>query len=328
MLNSPYEQESYLEIIPKSLSMDKWQKTVNLIIKLFNAPGAWIMQANTKGIEGIIASTEKKNKAPAGSVYSSSENIFCKTVMETKKHLYVKNATREGGWEDNPVHTESGFNSYLGVPLQWPNGNIFGTLCVLDDKETDYSADFVELMWQLKEVIDSDLHNMVLIEKLQQQSTTDELTGISNRRGFMKAASSLVSQAKRNKLSLSLMYFDLNNLKAVNDTYGHKAGDFLITSFASAISNSVRNEDIVARLGGDEFCFMGIYKSDDRDKLIESRIQQTLEVLTSRDNRVRKPSFSIGCKVFKSEENFDLDKMLSDVDSLMYENKRKTKGLH
>jgi len=327
MKNSPYNQESYFDNMPETLSLDKWQKTVNLIIRLFDAPGAWIMQANTKGLEAVVASTVKKNHAPAGSSFNQETEIYCKKVMQTKKPLYVKNAQKEGGWENNPEYTDMGFLSYLGVPIQWPDGEMFGTLCLLDKQETNFSQDFVELMWQLKEVIDGDLHNMMLIKKLRLQSTTDELTSINNRRGFMKSAESLINHANRNNLSLSLMYFDLNNLKTVNDKHGHEAGDFLIKSFAIAIANSVRSEDIIARLGGDEFCFLGVYQSADKDKIVESRIQQSLKDLTLTDSRIENPSFSIGCKMFNPEDDLNIDKMLSETDGLMYENKVKTKAI-
>lgn len=322
MLRSPYDQESYFDNLPESLSLDKWQITINLITKLFDAPAAWIMQANQKGLEALVASTEKTNDYPAGSSFNKEENVYCKKVMESKQRLYVKNADNEGGWENNPEYTQEKFISYLGVPLQWPDGAMFGTLCVLDKKETNYSEEFIELIWQLKEVIDADLKNMVLIKKLKEQSTVDEMTNIFNRRGFIKAADSLISHAIRNNHCLSLMYFDINHLKIVNDTYGHQAGDFLIQSFANAISNSIRKEDVIARLGGDEFCFMGIYQSDFTDKNIISRIQKTLELLTQDDNRIQNPSFSTGYKVFKPLADFDIDKMLSETDLLMYENKK------
>lgn len=324
MSSSPFEQESYFEQTPESLSLDKWQKTVDLIVKLFNTRGAWVMQTNNRGYEALVASSEKENDFPAGSTYKSTDNIYCKSVVNTKKHLYVKNAASHECWQDNPAFL-NGFHSYLGVPLQWPNGNIFGTLCTLDKEKTQFPADFVELMLQLKEVIESDLHNMILIEKLKAQSTTDELTGIFNRRGFIEASSKLLSHAKRNKLSLLMMYFDLNNLKTVNDTYGHKAGDFFIKSFASAIANNVRNEDIIARLGGDEFCFLGICRPENNKRVIISRIKKTLETLIESDNRIANPTFSIGYKTFSSEEDLDIHKMLSAADHLMYKDKQACK---
>ncbi|SFV58764.1 diguanylate cyclase with GAF sensor [hydrothermal vent metagenome] len=321
-----YQDESYFNNTPSHLSADKWQRTVNLLAKIFNAPGAWIMQANTKGMEALYASEGIQNTFPAGLVFEQHINIYCKTVMDTKTRLYVKNAKEEGTWDDNPEYTEAGFISYIGVPLQWPNGNMFGTLCVLDTHETDYNEDFSELLWQLKELIDSDLHNLTLIKKLQKSNITDELTSINNRRGFLQKSKSLIQLAKRNNLQLSLMYCDLNNLKSTNDLQGHKIGDFLIESFALALKESLRDEDIVARLGGDEFCFMGIYNSQDKKQTIISRIQKRFEFLTKDEPKISQASFSAGFRTFSNIEGFNIEKMISEVDNLMYENKQLLKN--
>lgn len=321
-----YKQNSYHDKLPTELSLEKWQKTVDVIANIFNAPGAWIMQANIKGLEALVASKSIQDEFPAGYSTSKETNIYCKAVLESSNSLYVKNATKEGIWDDNPEYTDAGFISYLGVPLQWPNGNVFGTLCVLDKKETNYSDGFIELMWQLKELIDSDLKNLLLIKELQAKSVNDELTSIYNRHGFLENSLALISLAKRNEIALSLMYFDLNNLKIVNDIYGHEAGDFLIQSFATALKESIRDEDIVARLGGDEFCFLGTHRKGDTKDIILTRIQSTLELLTQNDARIQNPSFSVGSKVFTDPKEFDIDKMLSQVDKLMYKNKKMMKN--
>lgn len=321
----PYEQPSYFDETPDDLAIDKWQKTVDVLTEIFDAPGAWIMQANVKGLEAILASESMQHRFPAGTKYGREQNIYCKTVIESKEILYVKNANIEGEWGDNPEYTEAGYNSYLGVPLQWPDGEMFGTLCVLDVKETNYPDKFIDLMWQLKEHIDSDLRSIMLIEKLRQASKTDELTGINNRRGFMEDSERLISLAKRNNMSLSLMYFDLNDLKQVNDIYGHEAGDLLIKLFAEALKQSVRAQDIIARLSGDEFCCFCIHKLCDTEETITSRIQSQFENLTKNDANIRAPSFSAGYKVFNQTNEFNIERMLSQTDTLMYANKRARK---
>ena len=322
MLDSPYSQPSFFDDMPSSISIDKWQNTVNLISRIFNAPGAWIMQANTKGMEAIAASTVKEHGFPAGFHVAADVDIYCQQVIKTKQHLYVHNANKEGNWEHNPEYTQANFISYLGVPIQWPDGLMFGTLCVLDTKETSYPEEYIELMWQLKEIIDSDLKNLTLINKLKHQGITDELTGINNRRGFLEQSKGLMSLAQRNKLSLALIYFDINNLKLVNDTYGHEAGDSLIKSFSDALSQSIRKEDIIARPGGDEFCFLGI-NTDDYDFIVlESRVQSAFNELTKNDSRIINPTFSTGNKLFDHTNKFNIDKMLSEVDTLMYEDKQ------
>jgi diguanylate cyclase (GGDEF)-like protein len=104
------------------------------------------------------------------------------------------------------------------------------------------------------------------------------------------------------------MYFDLNNLKIVNDIYGDEIGAFLIRFFANTFSTSIRNEDIIARLSGDKF-FLGVYQSDFSDNCIALRIQKKLESLTLNDNGIRNTSFSVDCKIFKSSADFNIDKI-------------------
>lgn len=165
MSKSPYEQSSFFDNKPEFLSIKKWQKVVDELTTLFGASGAWIMQANTKGLEAVAANSSMIADAPAGTKFDRDINIYCKTVVETNKLLYVKNAATDIYWEDNPEFTKSGLCSYLGLPIQWPGGAIFGTLCVLDNKETNYSEKFVDLLSQLKDIVESDLKNATLTDR-------------------------------------------------------------------------------------------------------------------------------------------------------------------
>jgi GGDEF domain-containing protein len=92
--------------------------------------------------------------------------------------------------------------------------------------------------------------------KLEEQATTDELTGVANRRGFRKVLASEIATAKRYGHPLSLLMFDLDGFKAVNDTYGHERGDEVLRAFARVLKLRARECDLVARTGGDEFAFL------------------------------------------------------------------------
>jgi len=311
--------------MPDSLSLEKWQKIVDITSKILDVPGAWIMQANIKGVEAILASKAVQNKAPAGMCFHKDINIYCKTVIRTNKYLYIKNALKEGGWDDNPEYTEYGLISYLGVPLEWPNGNVFGTLCVMDINESNYPNDNIDLLLQLKEIIDGDLKNLTLIEELKNKSETDELTSINNRRGFIDKSKRLIGLAKRKKMKLVVMYFDLNDLKKVNDLYGHEAGDILIKFLSDALQITARKEDIIGRLGGDEFCFLGEYKEVEQEKHILKSVQNQFERFAENDKRFQRVSYSTGYKVFNDVETFSIDRMLSETDALMYEKKKMMK---
>ncbi|RDH84534.1 MAG: hypothetical protein DIZ80_03415 [endosymbiont of Galathealinum brachiosum] len=161
--------------------------------------------------------------------------------------------------------------------------------------------------------------------KLKKQSMIDKLTGINNIQGFFEESKGLINLAQRHKLSLALMYFDINNLKTINNTYDNETGDLLIKLFSDALSQSIREEDIIARLDGDEFCFLGI-NSDDYDFIVlESRVQSIFSKLTQDNNKISNPTFSSSNKLFEHTGKFNIESMLSEVKDLISEDKKTRK---
>lgn len=95
------------------------------------------------------------------------------------------------------------------------------------------------------------------IEELQRLSSTDELTGIMNRRGFMQAFARELDRVNRDKSQGGLLIMiDLDNFKSINDTYGHEAGDCALKVMASTLATDIRTMDVAGRLGGDEFTIL------------------------------------------------------------------------
>ncbi|MEJ2323606.1 MAG: GGDEF domain-containing protein, partial [Nitrospirota bacterium] len=84
-------------------------------------------------------------------------------------------------------------------------------------------------------------------------SLTDELTGLSNRRGFFNLVDQLLKMAKRMNTVIYMLYADLDSLKSINDVYGHHEGDNILKDVAHILKTTYRESDIVARIGGDEF---------------------------------------------------------------------------
>src|SRR5258708_7772941 len=101
----------------------------------------------------------------------------------------------------------------------------------------------------------------LLNRELADLAVTDPLTGVHNRRGFQQQWDAEVASATRHQYPVTLVLFDLDGFKNVNDTYGHSAGDALIQAFSQLLVAETRSEDIVARLGGDEFV-VGLSHSD------------------------------------------------------------------
>lgn len=162
----------------------------------------------------------------------------------------------------------------------------------------------------------------ILEEKLHVLSLTDELTGIYNRRGFFTLAEQVLKLCKRQKKGVYLLYADIDNLKKINDTFGHKEGDLALIEIADILKKSYRDSDIAARIGGDEFVVIPIGTTGDNIELITSRLQKAIEIHNSKGNRKYNLSVSIGVTYYDPEHPCSIDELLLKVDKLMYEQKR------
>ena len=172
-------------------------------------------------------------------------------------------------------------------------------------------------------VVSKDITEYKILEvKLHSLSLTDELTGIYNRRGFFTLAEQVLMLSKRQKKGLYLLYADLDNLKKINDTFGHKEGDLALIEIADILKKSYRESDVAARIGGDEFVVIPIGTTGDNIELITSRLQKVIEIHNSKGNRKYKLSVSIGVTYYDPEHPCSIDELLLKVDKLMYEQKR------
>jgi len=311
-----------LEANYPSVSLEKWQTTVDLMVEVFNAPAGYIVQHTSRGYQFVITSNQKSNPYDAGTNLPPGTNTFCKNVIKEMGSVYVHNADQDDSWHDDPDDTEHGFISYLGVPIRWPGGHPFGAICVMDFLETNYREPVFKLINQFRGLIECDLDLLIKYKEIKELSLRDELTGLYNRRGFTTLAEQKLSLAKRHHYDLGLMFFDIDDLKNINDTYGHQSGDETIKTFASALKSELRDSDVAARIGGDEFVAFIFAQNDSEIHALISRVQATL--LTQKTAHLDRPNIevSIGHKLFQSKNNITVDRMLAQVDKLMYKNKQ------
>jgi GGDEF domain-containing protein len=130
---------------------------------------------------------------------------------------------------------------------------LFGTICVLDVKATNYDPIYPKLLEQFKNIIEGDLELIQRTQALEAIAITDELTGLYNRRGFHALAQQHHKLALRIGCSMGLLYLDIDDLKEINDVIGHEAGDEANIKVAKGMQHCLRDNDISARIGGDEY---------------------------------------------------------------------------
>jgi two-component system cell cycle response regulator len=154
--------------------------------------------------------------------------------------------------------------------------------------------------------------------ELKSLSLTDELTGLYNRRGFLTLARQQIKIAHRLKKRLLLIYTDMDNLKWINDTLGHKEGDRALKEMAEIMSSTFRASDLVARMGGDEFAVLGLEEAEADFSKIRLRLQQKT-VLSGKDSaKPYRLSFSMGFVQYDPEKPEGIDDLLARADKLMY----------
>jgi two-component system, cell cycle response regulator len=157
--------------------------------------------------------------------------------------------------------------------------------------------------------------------ELRSLSLTDELTGLYNRRGFLTLAEQQVKIANRLRKRLLLIYADMDNLKWINDTLGHKEGDQALKDLADLLNHTFRASDLIARIGGDEFAVLGLEESVADFKKIRTRLQQKAGSRKETSEKPYRLSFSMGFVQYDPEKAEGIDELLSMADRLMYDEK-------
>jgi diguanylate cyclase (GGDEF)-like protein/PAS domain S-box-containing protein len=157
---------------------------------------------------------------------------------------------------------------------------------------------------------------------LENLSLIDDLTGLYNRKGFLAFADHRMTLALREREAFSVAFIDLDDLKAINDTFGHETGNRALIEVASVLKDSFRQSDVLGRMGGDEFAVFILHADEAEIAGIQRRVQQHLDACNALPNRPYRLSFSIGIISCASAKSSDIESLLGKADALMYEQKR------
>jgi len=160
----------------------------------------------------------------------------------------------------------------------------------------------------------------LLDRELRSLALTDDLTGLYNRRAFLALAGQQLRVARRKAQGLLLFFADVNHLKEINDTYGHREGDLALVRTADALEHTFRNSDVIARLAGDEFAVMALEATCENRDVILGRVEEHLRNSSSGESRY-KLSLSIGMARFDPKRPVSLGKLISLADEAMYQHK-------
>ncbi|MEA3369921.1 MAG: EAL domain-containing protein [Campylobacterota bacterium] len=177
----------------------------------------------------------------------------------------------------------------------------------------------------------SDITEQVEHQKaLEHSAKHDSLTHLPNRFLFNELIQTMLSHTIRNKKSLAIIYIDLDGFKEVNDTYGHKAGDVVLTEVSQRMKDLLRQEDVISRLGGDEFVVAigDITKNEDIIPLLKRLLEVLSEPISFNDDSIKylQVSASIGVSIYPQEIELGPEALLRQADQAMYEAKNAGKN--
>ncbi|MCK5152715.1 MAG: sensor domain-containing diguanylate cyclase [Spirochaetales bacterium] len=200
------------------------------------------------------------------------------------------------------------------------NGKIHHTL-VSANIIRDIKGNVIKISGLIKDICDL----KATTDELYQFATYDELTGVYNRRVGMEFLKQELKKMRRGKTYLSICYIDINDLKIVNDNFGHDAGDNLILAIVEDIKSAMRESDILSRIGGDEFLLIFPDCKLSEVKLIWRRVQKSMEERNKNPDIKYNISASYGFAETDSENILFIDELIQIADKRMYAHKRRAK---
>lgn len=216
--------------------------------------------------------------------------------------------------------------SAVVIPLKY-RANCIGVLKVLSSQPASFSPADKALLNLLSEALGAEMFFAVKYaqDELFYRATHDEMTGLPNRSLFLDRLRNLLSQLQRGDRRVAVLVVDMDNLKTINDSYGHAAGDAALCELAKRLSSELRSTDTVARIGGDEFCVIlypveGLLATQGSvDRLLDS-VHKPFH-----HNGIQLPlSISVGFAL-APDDGVDLNELVASADRAMYQAKRAKK---
>lgn len=219
----------------------------------------------------------------------------------------------------------------LGLMNRYADVMATGVPAVIDDFY--YAGDSLDKVFDIS-CFRIDNHHFVCVfrditdrkkaeEALTTLSLKDDLTGLYNRRGFFALAEQGLKSAQRMGTELFLIFGDLDNLKRINDTFGHKEGDQALMDISQILKETFRESDIIARVGGDEFVILAMNNVETSAEKLIDRFEKVLTAHHLQTKHSYKLSMSFGSACFDPQNPCSIDVLVAQADKLMYENKQK-----
>lgn len=277
---------------------------------------------------------EKAVINPPNSQWVNPEYLELK-AYHTGENLFTpdKNERNIPTWEylDNKFSESDKRRTLVLYPL-YSNQEQYGLLlCDVDPKYFPYiystapqictAIKLTGLVKRLEGSLNNVRNTNTMLSKI---SMSDELTGVYNRRGFYTFANELIRREENCGHTAILLFGDLDNLKVINDTFGHDDGDYAIKTAADYMKNGLRESDIVARIGGDEFAALTVVSPDMTEiaETLPKRIKELAEKHNEQSDKPYNVCISVGIYTFDCGADIEIRDYMDKADSALYKDKK------
>lgn len=252
-----------------------------------------------------------------------SDTVLLKLAIKNGKRLPECTFTKRNILPDYLYDDNS--SSYIYTPLFFGEKN-FGYLAItLDNSKSGYPFFFLSWLMNVNNMLMGlcDKKNLgLLVGRLENIYTKDELTGLFNRQGFKLASTPAVNKAIENKTPICAFLFDLDSLKVINDTFGHAEGSFAIQVLAHALENSTDETTICSRWEGDEFWVLAFDYTPEKAAALMEHVTKYLNHYNKLHSKDYQIQTSCGYCLRIPQTPDDLTEMFKEADLNMYAQKR------
>jgi len=214
---------------------------------------------------------------------------------------------------DENVH-----NSLISLPIIY-DGSVYGVLVISSYREEAFNDQVLEHLSKVTQNLGVAITRYFTQQKIRYMSFHDQLTGLYNKNFFNEEINRLDTSRK---LPISIIVTDFNDLKQINDSYGHKTGDKFLKTYANILKKNSRQEDIIARWGGDEFVILLPNTNSETTEKLLDRLKQTVQKVEIKGEKMQ---IAFGYAV-KEKPTQNIDEIFRQADQNMYHNKKVMKN--
>ncbi len=282
-----------------------------------------------KNIDDILIPKEGKETPYLIIISGKSSGTMYRLTLENREFLIGRNPECDIILEDRGIsrhHAKIYKNSTDEIIIEDLNSTN-GTFvqgrkikkCVIRDGDKIQLGNTIILKFSYQDPLEERFHR-----ELYESATKDGLTGIYNKKHFLEHFKREFNYCVRYNIELSLLIFDIDHFKKINDTYGHVAGDFVLRKLAKTISSTIRRDDFFARYGGEEFVFVLRGINDEKAFFFAERIRRLIESTDfTFENKKIAVTISIGIATLSDSNYKTPQDMIKDADRYLYKAKNR-----